>query len=81
MRILVVDDEPSVRGAVRRALVLAGYAVTLAEDGEQALSVLAVQSPDAVVLDVLMPQRGRARGVPAAPRRGRPHAGADAHRA
>ncbi len=55
MRILVVDDEPSVRRAVRRALVLAGYAVTLAEDGEQALSMLAVQSPDAVVLDVLMP--------------------------
>jgi two-component system response regulator MprA len=55
MRILVVDDEPSVRNAVRRALVLAGYAVTLAEDGEQALSMLAVQSPDAVVLDVLMP--------------------------
>ncbi len=55
MRILVVDDEPSVRDAVRRALVLAGYAVTLAEDGEQALSMLAVQSPDAVVLDLLMP--------------------------
>ncbi len=55
MRILVVDDEPSVRNAVRRALVLAGYAVTLAEDGEQALSMLAVQSPDAVVLDLLMP--------------------------
>jgi two-component system response regulator MprA len=55
MRILVVDDEPSVRNAVRRALVLAGYAVTLAEDGEQALSMLAVESPDAVVLDLLMP--------------------------
>jgi two-component system response regulator MprA len=55
MRILVVEDEPSVRNAVRRALVLAGYAVTLAEDGEQALSMLAVQSPDAVVLDLLMP--------------------------
>jgi len=55
MRILVVDDEPSVRNAVRRALVLAGYEVTLAEDGEQALSALAVRSPDAVVLDVLMP--------------------------
>jgi two-component system response regulator MprA len=55
MRILVVDDEPSVRSAVRRALVLAGYEVTLAEDGERALSMLAVHSPDAVVLDVLMP--------------------------
>ena len=38
VRILVVDDEPAVRDAVRRALVLAGYAGRrLAEDGEQAL--------------------------------------------
>jgi len=55
MRILVVDDEPAVRDAVRRALVLSGYEVDQAADGEQALTALAAAVPDAVVLDVLMP--------------------------
>ena len=50
MRTLVVDDEPSVRGAVRRALTLAGDEVTVAEDGERALSAPAcrVRFPDRV---------------------------------
>jgi two-component system, OmpR family, response regulator MprA len=55
MRVLVVDDEPAVRDAVRRALVLSGYEVQQAADGEEALSALAAAAPDAVVLDVLMP--------------------------
>ena len=55
MRVLVVDDEPAVRDALRRALGLAGYDVQLAEDGSAALALLAAASPDAVVLDVLMP--------------------------
>jgi two-component system response regulator MprA len=54
-RLLVVDDEPAVRDALRRALTLEGYAVDLAFDGEQALGALAVDEPDAVILDVLMP--------------------------
>lgn len=55
MRILVVDDEEAVRTAVRRALMLAGYEVELAADGEEALASLAERAPDAVILDVLMP--------------------------
>jgi two-component system, OmpR family, response regulator MprA len=56
MDILVVDDEPAVRESLRRALELEGYTVELAADGEEALRRLAAQpSPDAVVLDVLMP--------------------------
>ena len=55
MRILVVDDEPSVRDALDRALRLDGYKVALARDGRAALEVLADDPPDAVVLDVLMP--------------------------
>jgi len=55
VRVLVVDDEPAVRSALRRALVLGGYEVDLAEGGEQALRELAARPPDAVVLDVLMP--------------------------
>lgn len=55
MRILVVDDEPAVRDSLERALALQGYKVELAADGSQALEFLAVNRPDAVVLDVLMP--------------------------
>ena len=56
MRILVVDDEPSVRDAVERALKLDGHEVRLAENGERALHLLRDEAPDAVVLDVLMPR-------------------------
>jgi two-component system response regulator MprA len=55
MRILVVDDEPAVRTALERALRLAGYEVTLAADGQEALRDVAAAVPDAIVLDVLMP--------------------------
>jgi two-component system, OmpR family, response regulator MprA len=54
-RLLVVDDEPAVRDALRRALVLEGYSVELAADGQDALTTLALKEPDAVILDVLMP--------------------------
>ncbi len=56
MRILVVDDEPSVRDALDRALRMDGYNVQLAADGRQALDQLAEQAPDAIVLDLLMPE-------------------------
>ncbi|HWK25879.1 MAG TPA: response regulator transcription factor [Solirubrobacter sp.] len=55
MRILVVDDEPSVRDALDRALRMDGYRVQLAADGAEALEALADTPPDAIVLDVLMP--------------------------
>src|SRR6201995_2655177 len=55
-RVLVVDDEPAVRRALERALRLDNHAVTLAEDGEQALDVLAGGTTDAVILDILMPK-------------------------
>jgi two-component system response regulator MprA len=53
--LLVVDDEPAVRQALRRALELEGYRVELAEDGADALARIAAREPDAVVLDILMP--------------------------
>ena len=56
MRILVVDDEPSVRDALDRALRMDGYRVQLASDGTEALDALAHTPPDAIVLDVLMPE-------------------------
>jgi two-component system response regulator MprA len=54
-RVLVVDDEPSVRTALERALRLEAYEVATAADGREALDALAGDAPDAVVLDVAMP--------------------------
>jgi two-component system response regulator MprA len=56
MRILVVDDERAVRESIERALRLEGYEVVQAADGAEALGSVAGQAPDAMVLDVMMPQ-------------------------
>jgi len=55
MRILVVDDEPAVRASLERALRLEGYDVDVAADGREALARIANGTPDAIVLDVVMP--------------------------
>jgi two-component system, OmpR family, response regulator MprA len=54
-RLLVVDDDPDVRDSLERALRLAGYAVTTAVHGADALDCLARSPVDLIVLDVLMP--------------------------
>jgi two-component system, OmpR family, response regulator MprA len=55
VRLLIVEDDPAVRQALARALETEGYELHLAEDGVQALAVLAQSPPDAVVLDVMLP--------------------------
>ena len=55
MRLLVVDDDPSVREALELVLDLNGFVVATAADGSEAIRTLAVDRPDAVILDVLMP--------------------------
>lgn len=55
-KILVVDDEPGVRGALQAALHVYGYDVALAEDGEAALELLEQEHFDLVFLDVFMPR-------------------------
>jgi two-component system, OmpR family, response regulator MprA len=56
VKILVVDDERTVRESLRRALELEGYEVELASDGDEALYRLGSNGePDAVILDLLMP--------------------------
>jgi two-component system response regulator MprA len=55
-RILIVDDEPAVREALRRSLVFEGYDTQLAADGMAALEQAEAYRPDAIVLDVLMPR-------------------------
>jgi two-component system response regulator MprA len=54
-RVLVVEDDQSVRDAVTRALRYEGYDVRTAVDGTDALTHVADDDPDVVVLDVLMP--------------------------
>jgi two-component system response regulator MprA len=55
MRLLVVDDDRALREVLRRALSLAGYEIRLAESGAQALADVNGSVPDAVVLDVGLP--------------------------
>ena len=53
--ILVVDDEPGLRDAIRQTLERTGYRVLTASDGEEALAVLHLQSVDLILADVAMP--------------------------
>jgi len=55
VRILIADDDRAVRDALRRALTLGGYEVALAEGGQQTLDAVATTAPDAIVLDIGMP--------------------------
>jgi two-component system, OmpR family, response regulator MprA len=55
MRLLVVDDDRGLRDVLRRALTLAGYDVRLTETGSGALQEVASGIPDAVVLDIGLP--------------------------
>ena len=54
-RILVADDEPSVREFVTRALKLAGYSVTAVPDGNAALEALSQKKFDLLLTDIVMP--------------------------
>ncbi|WP_112960795.1 response regulator [Agrobacterium sp. fls2-241-TYG-188a] len=54
-RILVVDDEPQIRRFLRPALAAAGYDVIEAENGADALKAVATAAPDAVILDLGLP--------------------------
>jgi two-component system, OmpR family, alkaline phosphatase synthesis response regulator PhoP len=54
--ILVVDDEPKITQLVRDYLERAGFGVIVAFDGKKALSVAKTERPDAVILDLGLPQ-------------------------
>lgn len=54
--ILVIDDEDGIRELIQISLeVVAGWDVSLAESGKQGISLAASLQPDAILLDVMMP--------------------------
>ncbi len=53
--ILVIEDEPDIRDLIRITLELDGMDVLLARDGAEGLATATATSPDAIVLDVMMP--------------------------
>jgi signal transduction histidine kinase/DNA-binding response OmpR family regulator/HAMP domain-containing protein len=54
--VLVVDDDPTVRGLLAKTLEKEGYRVTSASNGVEALALAREHRPQAITLDVLMPQ-------------------------
>lgn len=54
-RVLVVDDDPVIRGLLEVNLQLEGYEVGLAVDGSDALAQIAADHPDLILLDIMMP--------------------------
>ena len=55
-RVLVADDDPGVRKLVESILALEGYEVILAKGGKEALLRAQSDSPDVILLDVMMPE-------------------------
>lgn len=55
MRILIVEDEPKIAGAVKRGLEQQGYAVDAAYNGEEGLHLALAESYDVIILDRMLP--------------------------
>lgn len=56
-RILVVDDDAEIIESLKFALGKRGYVVLIARDGNQGLSMAEKETPDLVILDMMMPKR------------------------
>ncbi|MEE8494949.1 MAG: response regulator, partial [Xanthomonadales bacterium] len=56
LRILVVDDSATIRRSAESMLTTAGYDVVTAENGFEALSMVARHNPDLIFVDIMMPR-------------------------
>jgi two-component system KDP operon response regulator KdpE len=63
-KVLIVDDEPQIRRLLRNTLVRADYEVSQAATAREAMSLLAIEKPDAVLLDLGLPDRDGLELVP-----------------
>ena len=63
VRVLVVEDDPSVRGLLQTLLTAEGYEVATAADGLAALQAASTTLPALVLLDLVMPDLGGARVI------------------
>ena len=55
-RILIVEDDPSIRLGLKRSLEFEGFSVELARDGEEAIQRAFDMKPDLIVLDIMLPR-------------------------
>jgi DNA-binding response OmpR family regulator len=55
-RVVIADDDPDIRRLVQITVTNAGCDVTVAADGEEAVTLIRTLTPDLVILDVLMPR-------------------------
>ena len=56
-KILIIEDEPKVIHLVREILAAAGFVVCTANNGERGLAHAAMEQPDLVILDILLPEQ------------------------
>ncbi len=61
-RILIADDDPSIRDLYRRILIEEGFVVELAESGEEALALVRKNPPDLLIVDVYFPTKAHPDG-------------------
>src|SRR5690242_14959005 len=55
-RILVIDDDAGIQEFLQIALEADGYEVIIAQDGKEALELLALSTPDLIIFDLMMPR-------------------------
>ena len=55
-KILVVDDEPNIIAMLKNRLAASGYEVITAADGMEALDMARSESPDLIILDIMLPK-------------------------
>lgn len=54
-KILIADDEPNIIMSLEYSLKKNNFQVFIARDGQEALEILETETPDAIILDIMMP--------------------------